>query len=648
MLNFSNRQTTLDLNGPILSIVQQPSSTEIRNAGVATFVGIVTTLFTEQIPSNTPTNSGILTQRWYVDGYGPLTDGSIVALGITVVGSATTTLTISGAISPTANNLSFFMRPDYIPSAYSQPVGSTVVAGTARSTGNANNEPFDTSIATLTVYPTIQIISQPSNATVSQDRFASFYVNAILSDTTQGNLSYSWKVNGSIVSDSSNVTGSLTPNLIIKSTTIGISTIQCTITHPTSGDSPLTSNVVNLEIVPARQIITIENILTPSSATSGDYNIYDYKELSFGSAPINIIKSTATEISLFASEVDINIEMELHGTVGSSYESNRGGNGGYSKIRFTMYKDEEYVFAGLGAPTGPAIFLYRKSALIASIGNGGSASSNGRGGDGGGVLQGGENGQGRNGGNGGQYIAPGTLTFPGIFGSLSGALAGLQSGDSVASVPFGGKVLPCGRGNGSVSPCTDLGRTQFLWGQSIPVPGTALINRGYKQGYGIRNTPGRGSGGGNGGGGATGGDGGTSGGAGGGGGGYTNGSVTVIESIRGGSQYSTATVIMRLVSDNVVFTVSREAAFENFITFAKVSGSGVNGMSFGPNGATIEYNISPGAVYQLTGATGSIRFFGNQTIGLDDSAGDGDFNDIAVSCATGSFYQSGGGIFYSR
>ena len=50
----------------------------------------------------------------------------------------------------------------------------------------------------------------------------------------------------------------------------------------------------------------------------------------------------------------------------------------------------------------------------------------------------------------------------------------------------------------------------------------------------------------------------------------------------------------------------------------------------------------------MTGASGRIRFFGSQRIGLDDSFGDGDFNDIAVSCDVGSFYESGGSIFYTR
>jgi hypothetical protein len=642
MLNFSNRQTTLDLNGPVLSIVQQPESVSIPNLGIATFVGFSSLSFPTQIPANNPSNSGILTQRWYVDGYGPLSDGSIVSLGITVVGSATTTLTISGAISPTASNLGFFMRSDYIPSAYSQPVGSTVVAGTARSTGNASNEPFDTNIATLTVFPTITIVDQPQNSTVAQGRFASFFVNAELSDTSQGNLSYSWTSNGNILSDGPNVIGSNSQNLLISSNTVGISTVRSIITHPTSTDSPVYSNVVNYQVVAARQIVTFENIYSSSSAGITDKNLFDGQVIIGSDIPRSLL-------SFYASENDLDVEMEIHGSSGSSFGSNRGGIGGYSKIRFTMKKDEEYVIAGLGAFTGNSVFLYRKSRLIANVANGGNASSSGRGGDGGGVNVGGERGGGRGGGNGGILYLPGTLPISGgIFGSAVGNIIPPVGSDSLAPVPLGGRALPCPRGNQTVSPCTDLGLTQFLWGQRTPIPGTGRINRGFKQGYGIRNTPGLGSGGGNGGGGTTGGDGGTSGGGGGGGGGYTDGSVEVIETQLGGSQYTSAVAILKLISPSVTFVTTREAAFENTMTFTKVSGTGVGGMSFGPNYSVQTFDIQPGAVYRLTSATGRIRFFGTQRIGLDDSAGDNDFNDIAVSCDVGSFYESGGSIFYTR
>lgn len=535
MLNFSNRQTTLDLNGPVLSIVQQPTSVSICNAGVATFVGLATATFPTQTPANNPTNTGILTQRWYVDGYGPLTDGSIVALGITVVGSATTTLTISGAISPTANGLGFFMRPDYIPSAYSQPVGSAVVAGAARSTGNGNNEPYDSSVATLTVFPTITITDQPDDASVAATKPATFNIVAESSDSSS--LSYQWLLNGSNLTDTSLISGSTTPSLNITSNTVGVNTVQAVVSHPTSCDSPVYSNVATFTVVEPRQIIVFENIQSSSSASIYTWNLFD-NPLSVG---VNIPRSLA---SFYAPERDINVEMEIHSRYGSSSGANRGGRGGYAKVRFTMRQNEEYMTAGF---VFGGIFIYRKSRLILGLGEGGDASSGGRGGDGGGLSMAGERGGGRGGGNGGAAYSPGTLpSGGGIFGSLSG-INPPNGADSLAPTPLGGRALACPRGNQTVSPCTDLGQTRFLWGQSTPIASTAIIDRGFKQGYGIRQTAGRGSGGGNGGGGVTGGAGGTSGGGGGGGGGYTDGSVEVIETSLGGSLYSNGAMIIRAI-----------------------------------------------------------------------------------------------------
>ena len=51
-----------------------------------------------------------------------------------------------------------------------------------------------------------------------------------------------------------------------------------------------------------------------------------------------------------------------------------GGQGGYSKIRFTMRKDEEYVLTGLFSGVN-APFLYRKGTLIAVAGGGGAGGS---------------------------------------------------------------------------------------------------------------------------------------------------------------------------------------------------------------------------------------------------------------------------------
>ena len=527
---FRRIPTGLEINGPVLSFVSQPTSVSVCDGGDATFTGFATATFPVQTPPNPAENTGSISYRWYIDGVGALSDGNNASLGATVVGSATTVLSLQGLPSPLANGAKVFLRADYIPSAY----------GVGKSTPNAVNDPLDSSLVGITVFPSITITQQPSDASVAQTRTATFDTAATLTDTSQGSLSYKWQLNGSDLTDSGTVSGSSTPNLSISLPNVSSNTVRAKITHPTSCDSPIFTNSANFTVVAARQIIRFENYYSSSNAGITDKNLFDGQVIIGQDIPRSLL-------GLYASERDVDVEMELHGSWGSSSGSNRGGIGGYSKIRFTMRQNEEYVIAGLGAFTGQSAFLYRKSRLIANVGNGGYASSSGRGGDGGGVGIAGERGLGRGGGDGGELIATGTLSSSGgIFGSLS-PITPTNGNDSKASVPFGGRALACPRGNQTVSPCTDLGTTAFLWGQSTPVPGTGVIDRGFKQGYGIRQTPGAGSGGGNGGGGTTGGDGGTSGGGGGGGGGYTDGSVTVVETQLGGSQYSTAVVILRAV-----------------------------------------------------------------------------------------------------
>ena len=77
----------------------------------------------------------------------------------------------------------------------------------------------------------------------------------------------------------------------------------------------------------------------------------------------------------------------MHGGKGSDNANgvNSGGNGGYSRIRFTMTKNEEYILTGLFSINAP--FLYRKSSLIAVVGEAGHAGSgaDAYGGDAGGI-----------------------------------------------------------------------------------------------------------------------------------------------------------------------------------------------------------------------------------------------------------------------
>ena len=56
----------------------------------------------------------------------------------------------------------FILTAEYIPSAYQ--TTPPVTAGTARSTGNAFNEPLQSGIGTITVKPIIEITSQPEGS----------------------------------------------------------------------------------------------------------------------------------------------------------------------------------------------------------------------------------------------------------------------------------------------------------------------------------------------------------------------------------------------------------------------------------------------------------------------------------------------------
>jgi hypothetical protein len=190
-----NKQTTLDLNGPILSFIQQPVSVT-TSISIATFVGIATATFPSQTPTNPASSTGTINYRWHAEGVGPLSDG--LFRGATITGTATTTLALSNLKSPETNNVRFFLTADYIPSAYSQPVGSAVTSGTARSTGNAVNDLLSSNIATLTVNPFITITKQPTNTTIAPGGEATFDVDATLSDNRFGELSYQWQSTGTV------------------------------------------------------------------------------------------------------------------------------------------------------------------------------------------------------------------------------------------------------------------------------------------------------------------------------------------------------------------------------------------------------------------------------------------------------------------
>lgn len=503
--------TELELNGPILSFVTQPTGVTVEHTGIATFTGIGTATFPTQDPANPALNSGSISYRWYEVGVGALSDGT------NVVGSATTILTLSNLVSPTDNGRQFYLGLDYVPSG---------------DTPNANNEIFNSDIITLSVLPFITINSQPTSETVGSGSNATFNITASLSDSSYGTLSYQWQLNQSNLTDSSTISGSLTPTLIISSDTVGVSSIRVLVSN--SSANTVTSTEVSLDVVEPRSIINLEGYDNTTNATLLERNLDD-SEFSITSDILN-----SDDICLYSPEKDLEVEMDLYGAKGSDKGSFVGGEGGYSRIQFSMNKNEEYILRGIKSNT--ALFLYRRGSLIGVVGQGGQAGTTGNGGKGGGVNLAGQSGSGGNAGSGGQRITIGGLSENGIFGSASTIqTSSIYPEDQKATGTDGGQTIKCSKGvywkNQGLSSCQDIGTSKFRLSDGTEVTNSASITRGFKSGYNINRTAGAyDSGAGVGGDGATGGDGGGGGqGGGGGGSGYSDGSITIINTQLGGS-----------------------------------------------------------------------------------------------------------------
>ena len=191
---FNKVPTDLDLNGPILSITTEPTGA----TGIGTTVGAtggasvtITGIATAVVGSSGTGGTGYLSYQWYEDGVGALSDGTyITGTASTGTVGSTATLTLSNLITPTDNDRKFYLEIDYVPS-YVVGVQSVTVPGFK--TGNAFNEPITSGVATVTVTPLIDIVSQPSNRQVVLNTNTIVSVNADLTDSSfTDDLTFQW------------------------------------------------------------------------------------------------------------------------------------------------------------------------------------------------------------------------------------------------------------------------------------------------------------------------------------------------------------------------------------------------------------------------------------------------------------------------
>ena len=533
--------TGLDLNGPDLSFTTNPVGVATSTAGIATFTGIATATFsTVGDVANSVNNLGIITYRWWRVGVGSLTDGTTSA-GNTISGAGSTVLTVS-SLSNDVNQGEYYLQADYVPESIS---GVTSVSLGGYFTGNATNEPLNSGIGTLTVFPVITIVTQPEEATIATGVTHTFSLYATATDGTNTDLSYEWQQDGIALSNSSTVAGSATTQLSISSTTLGVTTMRCKVSHPTANPSPVYTDVVEYDVTTARNIIKYECFSENSTSlnSSGTHDLAD------GNLSFRADTSASTRsITIYPSETNSEVKITMGGSRGDEQYGRRRGHGGISVFKITLLKDTEYTIK-LGVPYsanlapqggnpggGGSAVLYRKANVIAVCGGGGGAGQYGRGGDGGGVGLAGEGGQGINGGGGGAQISTGQMGTNGSYAT---------SGTSETSaVNFnnnnneGGYLTKCTQGDyyadEGYAPCQDLGNVQARTYDGDIIIGSATIDRGYKAGFGYRENGGNGvnSKSGGGGAGARGGVGPSLGGnaGGGGGSGYSNGEITLLTS----------------------------------------------------------------------------------------------------------------------
>ena len=545
MTIFDDKQIDLDLNGPILSFTTNPTgvgSTGVVSGGTGGGSVSLTGIATATFPTSA-NNAGSIAYQWYEQGVGALSDST------NVTGTATTTLTLSNLITPDDNNRKFFLEADYVPSYYV--------------TGNATNEPLNSGIGTVTVDPLIKITGQPSNVSVLSGEDAAFIIDA--ESTGDDDLTFQWQLDGSDVTDGTDtkdgvittISGATTNTLILNSDASGITyTVNCVVSSATASNSPITSDEVTYtpQNVATFSIVSIEEI-SPNTSTASTSEV----DLNNGEHTFTIAESSSSDddvvqlYSFFAKEKDLDVEMDLYG---GGVGNNIGGEGGYSRVRFTMNHNQEFVIAGLIDSINTP-YVYRKGALMVCVGEGGKAGVAGKSaGDGGGVGVAGQTNFGADGsGLGGGVVSNGQLTLSGIFGSTVSAST-LYPGDLQTTGNNGGQTIRCTKGvywaQQGVGACDDIAAetiaatSKFRLSDGTEVTNSAEIVRGYKAGYNIMQTAGAGINAFRGGNGATGGHGGFRQDAGGGGGsGYSDGTVTIVSTQLGGST-GAAKIVLRI------------------------------------------------------------------------------------------------------
>ena len=395
--------------------------------------------------------------------------------------------------------------------------------------------------ALLTVLPSVIITTQPQSIISAPDFDVSFTIEASITDTRYI-IQYYWTIDDVIQNNSNSKIFTILGSEVGEKKVRAYAYIDITSENEGSivtNRSISSSDEVTWNIGPPRSIIRFEGF-TPT----GGYKYVD-ANLDDGDFTLDnsIFDSTYNIVTYYAREKDLDLTMHIDGAPGGSQIfrdiiGEPGGEGGKSTVTLSHKQNIEHTV--LGTTNNSAVFIYRGSNLLMVVAQGGMGGikAPGSGGAGGGVNIAGESVLNSSGGT---IIPLGGLSLSGIFGSAVSNPT-LQSGDTQATSPNGGRTISCTKGQYwtdlGISPCSDnsTDEIKFRISDGTEVTLSDSIIRGFKAGYTLTTTEGRGDDtSGNGGRGATGGTAGIShfkSGAG--GSGYSDGTATIFTTELGG------------------------------------------------------------------------------------------------------------------
>ena len=426
-INFRGIPTSLFLNGPKVGIITDPQTQE-NIVGVATFTGIATATFPD---TNFALDGGSIAFKWYFDGSlisddegTQNTNNNASIVGFSSATGTGSTITING-LTINDSNKEIYFEAEYVPSAYSEPTGSAVTAGTAKSTGNAFNEPVKSLTAEVIPLPSLEVVDDPDDAI--SPNIANFSVVARINPTTvQRTISYQWQLDGVDLVDGN--------ELITRVSKVQPSTFTITGDNGSSQtvDTSQTSVINNLISGVTYTITTDGTVITKLFASGAGGGQSNGRSVSGGKG------GSAEGTFSFVKDKTYKLRIGGAGANGGSGGFSGGGNGGGG--------------FGQGGGGGGFTGLFEDSftignAIIIAAGGGGGANDPAVGGAGGGTTGG-------DGGNvGGRGGAGGTQSAGGAGGSGGTAGSALQGGPGSAG--GGGGYYGGGGGTPHSGCCAD-------------------------------------------------------------------------------------------------------------------------------------------------------------------------------------------------